>query len=148
MKHDAVLGDRGAGPAAPPGSDCSPPDSRDRPLRRLGLDAASEAFEGYVANYAKGALRHVPSGNLKQNIYYKAQDFARGARRARGRRGLSRAAFRFTEAAGDEGELVGLEVNTEPGMSETLLVPEIAVLAGSSFDEPLGWVVEDASCDV
>ena len=45
------------------------------------------------------------------------------------------------------GELVVLEVNTQPGMTETSLVPEIAAHAGYSFGELVKWMVEDASLD-
>ena len=38
-----------------------------------------------------------------------------------------------------------LEVNTQPGMTETSLVPELALYAGITFDELVRWMVEDAS---
>ena len=69
------------------------------------------------------------------------------AHRALGCRGVSRADFRFDETNGDEGELVCLEVNTQPGMTETSLVPEMAAHAGLSFGELVAWIAEDASCD-
>ena len=40
---------------------------------------------------------------------------------------------------------VCLEVNTQPGMTETSLVPELAAYAGVTFDELVQWMVEDAS---
>ena len=111
-------------------------------------DPASQAFEGIVAQkYVKRGPLHVASQNLKPNIYYKAQDSTHGAHRVQGRCGVSRADSRFSGATGDEGELVGLEVNTEPGMTETSLAPELAAHAGSSFGEPVAWMAEDASCD-
>jgi D-alanine-D-alanine ligase len=39
-----------------------------------------------------------------------------------------------------------LEVNTQPGMTETSLVPELAAHAGMTFGELVRWMVEDASC--
>ena len=41
--------------------------------------------------------------------------------------------------------LVCLEVNTQPGMTETSLVPELAAYAGITFEELVQWMVEDAS---
>jgi D-alanine-D-alanine ligase len=147
MKHNVVARfDRRACCASAPGSDCGSADTRGRPFGRVEFDAASRGFQGYDANYAKGGPHRFLSGNLKPNIYYKAQDFALWAHGARGRRGLSRADFQVTDAAGDEVELVGLEVNIEPGMTEMSFAPEIAVYGGFSFDEPIGWAVEDASC--
>jgi D-alanine-D-alanine ligase len=37
-------------------------------------------------------------------------------------------------------------VNTQPGMTRTSLVPELAAHAGQSFPELVAWMVEDASC--
>jgi D-alanine-D-alanine ligase len=107
----------------------------------------SEAFYGYDAKYAKGGSRHILPANIKPNIYHKVQDLTLKAHRALGCRGVSRADFRFDEAKSEEGELVCLEVNTQPGMTETSLVPEMAVHAGLTFGELVAWMVEDASCD-
>jgi D-alanine-D-alanine ligase-like ATP-grasp enzyme len=40
--------------------------------------------------------------------------------------------------------LICLEVNTQPGMTETSLVPEPAAHAGITFDELVQWMVADA----
>ena len=45
------------------------------------------------------------------------------------------------------GELIWLEVNTQPGMTPTSLVPELAQHAGHTFGELLTWMVEDATCN-
>lgn len=67
------------------------------------------------------------------------------AHRALGCRGVSRADFRFDETG--TGELVCLEVNTQPGMTATSLVPEMAAHSGWTFERLVSWLVEDASCD-
>ena len=67
------------------------------------------------------------------------------AHRALGCRGVSRSDFRFDDRMGDSSGLVCLEVNTQPGMTETSLVPEMAAHAGVSFGELVTWMVEDAS---
>lgn len=69
------------------------------------------------------------------------------AHRALGCRGISRSDFRYDDRTGDESGLVCLEVNTQPGMTETSLVPELAAHAGHSFGELVRWMVEDASLD-
>jgi D-alanine-D-alanine ligase len=38
-----------------------------------------------------------------------------------------------------------LEINTQPGMTSTSLVPELAAHAGHSFEELVTWMVNDAS---
>jgi D-alanine-D-alanine ligase len=119
----------------------------DRVFDIIEIVAISEAFYGYDAKYAKGGSRHILPASLKPNIYHKVQQLTLTAHRALGCRGVSRADFRFDESKGDEGELVCLEVNTQPGMTETSLVPDMAAYAGMSFRELVAWMVEDASCD-
>jgi D-alanine-D-alanine ligase len=75
------------------------------------------------------------------------QKFSLAAHAALGCRGVTRADFRYNDAAGEDGELVCLELNTQPGMTETSLVPEQALHAGHSFEELVSWMVEDASCN-
>ena len=119
----------------------------DRVFDIIEIQPVSEAFYGYDAKYAKGGSRHILPAELKPNIYHKVQELTLRAHRALGCRGVSRSDFRFDETKGDEGELVCLEVNTQPGMTETSLVPDMAAYAGISFAELVAWMVEDASCD-
>jgi D-alanine-D-alanine ligase len=119
----------------------------DRALGVIEIQPVSEAFYGYDAKYAKGGSRHVLPADLKPNIYHKVQESTLMAHRALGCRGVSRADFRYNDTKGEEGELVCLEVNTQPGMTETSLVPEMAAHAGLSFGPLVAWMVEDASCD-
>jgi D-alanine-D-alanine ligase len=57
---------------------------------------------------------------------------------------VTRCDFRYNDQAGPDGELVCLEINTQPGMTELSLVPELARHAGHSFEELCAWMVEDA----
>ncbi len=105
------------------------------------------AFYDYDAKYAPGGSIHVLPADLKDNVYHHVQELAVRAHRALGCRGVSRADFRYDDRPDGTGELVVLEVNTQPGMTETSLVPEMAADAGYSFGELVRWMVEDASCD-
>jgi D-alanine-D-alanine ligase len=67
------------------------------------------------------------------------------AHRALGCRGVSRADFRYDDRIEGTGGLFCLEINTQPGMTETSLVPELAAHAGITFDELVQWMIEDAS---
>jgi D-alanine-D-alanine ligase len=58
---------------------------------------------------------------------------------------VSRADFRYDDRVGGVGGLACLEVNTQPGMTQTSLVPELAAHAGITFDELVRWMIEDAS---
>ncbi|HXW20915.1 MAG TPA: D-alanine--D-alanine ligase [Roseiarcus sp.] len=119
----------------------------DRPLGVIEVQPVSEAFYGFDAKYAKGGSIHVLPAKIKPNIYHEVQDLSVRAHRALGCRGVSRADFRYDENKGQGGGLICLEVNTQPGMTETSLVPEMAAHAGISFSELVSWMVEDASCD-
>ncbi|PPD46227.1 MAG: D-alanine--D-alanine ligase [Methylocystis sp.] len=119
----------------------------ERALDVIEILAADGGWYDYHAKYAKGGSKHVLPANLKGNIYQEVQHLAIEAHRALGCRGVSRADFRYDDRPGGTGELVVLEVNTQPGMTETSLVPEMAAYAGFSFGELVKWMVEDASCD-
>jgi D-alanine-D-alanine ligase len=119
----------------------------DRALGVIEIQPVSETFYGYDAKYAKGGSIHVLPAKIKPKIYHEVQELTLLAHRALGCRGVSRSDFRYDETKGESGELVCLEVNTQPGMTETSLVPDMAAHAGMSFDELVEWIVEDASCD-
>jgi D-alanine-D-alanine ligase len=119
----------------------------DRALGVIEVRPVSEGWYGYDAKYAKGGSLHVLPAEIKPKIYHEVQNLSVRAHRALGCRGVTRADFRFDESMGEDGELVCLEVNTQPGMTETSLVPDMATHEGVSFGELVAWMVEDASCD-
>ena len=105
------------------------------------------AFYNYEAKYSKGGSHHVVPAQIQPKIYDKVQKMSLKAHAALGCRGVSRTDFRYNDQAGEDGELVCLEINTQPGMTQTSLVPEQAKYAGHSFEELVAWMVEDASCN-
>ncbi|MDI6027984.1 D-alanine--D-alanine ligase [Corticibacterium sp. UT-5YL-CI-8] len=104
------------------------------------------AFYDYDSKYVAGGSKHECPAKLSPNIYQKIQTLALKAHQAIGCRGVSRSDFRYDDRVSEEGEVVWLEVNTQPGMTPTSLVPEIAAQAGHPFGGLLSWMVEDASC--
>ena len=119
----------------------------DKPLGVIDILASHATFYDYDAKYAQGGSVHVLPAKLKENVYQNVQELALKAHRALGCRGVSRTDFRYDDTPGGTGKLVALEVNTQPGMTETSLVPELAAHAGFTFGELVGWMVEDASLD-
>ena len=119
----------------------------DRALGVIDIRPATGLFYDYDAKYAKGGSIHVLPAEIKPNIYQEVQELALTAHQALGCRGISRADLRYDDTPGGTGELVVLEVNTQPGMTETSLVPELAAHAGYSFGELVQWMVEDATCN-
>jgi D-alanine-D-alanine ligase len=110
------------------------------PLRGL-------AFYDYEAKYAPGGSKHELPAQLLPDVYQSVRSLTLKAHQALGCRGVSRADFRFDDTVGGTGELICLEVNTQPGMTGTSLVPELAGYAGWSFGDLVRWMVEDASCN-
>jgi D-alanine-D-alanine ligase len=101
-------------------------------------------FYDYEAKYAPG----VPPTCCRRsftNCLPRGPRLALAAHRALGCRGVSRADFRWDDTADGVGGLVCLEINTQPGMTETSLVPELAAHAGIPFAELVQWMIEDAS---
>ncbi|GHC75213.1 D-alanine--D-alanine ligase [Limoniibacter endophyticus] len=104
------------------------------------------AFYDYDAKYAAGGSKHECPAKILPNIYQKIMTLSLKAHQAIGCRGVSRSDFRYDDRFSENGELIWLEINTQPGMTPTSLLPELALHAGHSFGELLSWMVEDASC--
>jgi D-alanine-D-alanine ligase len=103
-------------------------------------------FYDYEAKYRVGGSRHELPARILPDIYQTIRMLALRAHQALGCRGVSRADFRYDDRPQGTGEVICLEVNTQPGMTPTSLVPEMAAYAGMSFRELVTWMVEDASC--
>jgi D-alanine-D-alanine ligase len=104
-------------------------------------------FYDYEAKYAPGGSKHLLPAPLKPNVYQEVRRLALLAHQALGCRGVSRADFRYDDRMDGTQGLVCLEINTQPGMTETSLVPELAAHSGMTFEELVRWMVEDASLD-
>jgi D-alanine-D-alanine ligase len=102
-------------------------------------------FYDYEAKYAPGGSKHVLPAEVSSFVYQEVRRLALAAHGALGCRGVSRADFRYDDRVEGVGGLFCLEVNTQPGMTETSLVPELAAHAGITFDELVRWMIEDAS---
>jgi D-alanine-D-alanine ligase len=99
-------------------------------------------FYDYDAKYAPGGSCHVIPAGIGAALYAECQRLAVAAHQTLGCRGVSRADFRYDGTA-----LYILEVNTQPGMTPTSLVPEQAAHVGISFTDLVNWMVENATCD-
>jgi D-alanine-D-alanine ligase len=108
---------------------------------------AKTSFYDYEAKYAAGGSEHILPAEIPNDIYRKCQRYALMAHKALGCRGISRSDFRYDDSVEKGGEPILLEVNTQPGMTGTSLVPELARHAGHSFEDLVTWMVNDASVD-
>lgn len=104
-------------------------------------------FYDFEAKYAPGGSKHELPAQLLPEVYQSVRMLTLKAHQGLGCRGVSRADFRFDDTEGGTGELICLEVNTQPGMTGTSLVPELAAYAGWPFGTLVRWIIEDASCN-
>ncbi len=100
-------------------------------------------FYDYDAKYADGGSRHIVPAEIDKALFDEALEAAITAHNALGCRGVSRTDFRY-----DGDKLYILEVNTQPGMTPTSLVPEQALVIGMSFEDLVSWMVENAEFDL
>lgn len=117
----------------------------DEPLDVIDI-VTEDRFYDYHAKYAAGGSRHILPARLLPDVYQNVRMLALRAHQALGCRGVSRADFRYDDRPSGTGQLICLEVNTQPGMTATSLVPEMAAYAGMNFGALVRWMVEDASC--
>ena len=110
--------------------------------------SAAHAFYDYESKYAAGGSRHVLPARIDAGIHQQALDLALAAHRALGCRGATRTDFRYDDTKGEPGRLILLEVNTQPGLTPTSLLPEQAAFCGMNFPALCVWMVENATCRV
>lgn len=99
-------------------------------------------FYDFDAKYTAGGSHHVCPAELPQDVTQRILELSLDAHRALGCRGATRSDFRYDP---NGGELIWLEVNTQPGMTPTSLLPEIAQMRGISFSQLVARLIEDAS---
>jgi D-alanine-D-alanine ligase len=117
-----------------------------RPLGVTEIVPLGHSFYDYDSKYVAGGSQHVLPAQISPKIYQKIQSLALEAHRAIGCRGVSRSDFRYDDRFSEDGDLIWLELNNQPGMTPTSLLPEMAAHAGYGFGEFVSWMVEDASC--
>lgn len=104
-------------------------------------------FYDYEAKYAPGGSRHLLPAPVSPEVYEACRRLSLAAHHALSCRGVTRTDFRYDDSKPGLAGLFCLEVNTQPGMTSTSLVPEMAAHAGIGFEELVRWMVEDASLD-
>ena len=103
----------------------------------------TKGFYDYEAKYAPGGSIHLLPADLPPAVFEAALRQSELAHAALGCRGVTRTDFRYDDI---NDVLVLLEVNTQPGMTPTSLVPEQAAHVGMGYQDLVRWIVEDASC--
>lgn len=101
-----------------------------------------QEFYDFDAKYSDGGSQHVCPADLPDALTERIEKLSVLAHEAMGCRGATRSDFRYDP---DKDELIWLEINTQPGMTPTSLLPEIALMRGIPFPELVSRLIEDAS---
>jgi D-alanine-D-alanine ligase len=118
----------------------------DRPLGVIEIVPQGTWYD-YEAKYAAGGSVHIIPAQIHAQAYEEAAAIAVAAHRALGCRGITRADLRYDDTGGEPGRLYLIEINTQPGMTPTSLVPDAGRHFGISYAELCSWLVENATCD-
>ncbi len=98
-------------------------------------------FYDYKAKYSsKAKTKHIIPVNIKAKEHQNVMNIALKAHRVLKCRGVTRSDFKFYQ-----GKFYLLETNTQPGMTNLSLVPEIASHHGMNFFSLIEWIIKDAS---
>ena len=98
-------------------------------------------FYDYEAKYnSKAKTKHIIPVDLSKNDYNKLMSLALMAHKLIGCRGVTRSDFKYFK-----GKFYLLEINTQPGMTNLSLVPEIAAYNDINFIELIKMILKDAS---
>ena len=98
-------------------------------------------FYDYKAKYSpKAKTKHIMPAQISIKKYKEVLLLAKKAHKSLGCRGITRSDFRFYK-----NRFYLLETNTQPGMTQLSLVPEIAKYCGISFQDLVVWILKNAS---
>ena len=98
-------------------------------------------FYDYQAKYNSNAkTQHIIPVKLNKKDFNKLMNLALKAHKLIGCRGVTRSDFKYYK-----GKFYLLEINTQPGMTNLSLVPEIAAYHGINFIKLLELILKDAS---
>jgi len=99
------------------------------------------SFYDYKAKYTKKAkTKHVMPARLSNSNYQKVLKIAKKTHQSLNCRGVTRSDFKFFN-----NNFFLLEINTQPGMTDLSLVPEIAKYKGLNFEKLVERILLDAS---
>jgi D-alanine-D-alanine ligase len=104
-----------------------------------------EKFYDYKAKYSIGGSKHIVPADIPEPYFSQLLDYAAQAHKILGCKGVSRTDFRY--CLSDSPAIFILEINTQPGMTPTSLVPEQAQFLNITYDTLVALLVEDSSCN-
>jgi D-alanine-D-alanine ligase len=99
-------------------------------------------FYNYKAKYDQNGSSHIIPALIPKTIFDKAMSWALRAHKIIGCKGISRTDFRYDS---NHNKLFMLELNTQPGMTETSLAPEQALFCQITMKQMVKILIEEAT---
>ena len=110
-------------------------------LGRLAVKVANILVGKNKAKYYSNAkTKHLIPVNISKKNHKKVNEIALKAHKLLKCKGITRSDFKFYK-----NKFYLLEINTQPGMTDLSLVPEVAAYRGIDFRSLIVWMIEDAS---
>ena len=105
------------------------------------IDPKNEFYDYESKYFDSGKTKHIIPPRLSEELIFQVEQLGLKAHKILGCKGVSRTEFILDKATK---KFYILELNTQPGMTSTSLVPEIAKFKGISFDELIEWILLNA----
>ena len=102
----------------------------------------NKGWYDFQNKYKEGAVKHLLPAPVSKSIERKLCQYAEKMHQALGARGVTRCDFRL-----DKNKIVFLEINTNPGMTPTSLVPDMARLKDLTYEDVIQKLIGEARCD-
>lgn len=106
------------------------------------IDPKNDFYDYESKYFDDGKTKHIIPARLSKDEIVQVEKLALKVHNLIGCKGISRTEFIYDK---NQSKFYILEINTQPGMTPTSLVPEIAKFHGISFDELIDWILNDAS---
>lgn len=106
------------------------------------IDPKNDFYDYESKYFDDGGTKHIIPARLSKDEIIQVEKLALKVHNLIGCKGISRTEFIYDK---NQSQFYILEINTQPGMTPTSLVPEIAKFHGISFDELIDWILNDAS---
>ncbi len=107
---------------------------------------SNNIFYDYETKYTEGMSKYEIPNNLPSELYKRIKDFTLHCHNLLGCKGVTRTDFRLEKTEDNIYRPFVLEINTNPGLTKTSLIPKLAKKEGISYNELIKLIIQDALC--
>ena len=107
---------------------------------------SNNIFYDYETKYTEGMSKYEIPNNLPSELYKRIKDFTLHCHNLLGCKGVTRTDFRLEKTEDNIYRPFVLEINTNPGLTKTSLIPKLAQKEGISYNELIKLIIQDALC--